>query len=693
MNKKIINRLCGLVIPVLALAAMTGQAKTYKTIMAPESMACVNVNGELKARQVIMADTATTVLFTMAFPKGQYFQFVSSSYLMDEDGNRYPLRSAEGLALDAWVQSPESGVTDFTIHFQPLPKKVQQFDFIEGDGKGAFMLLGIHDGQYKVKAPTLQELLDANPYTVPADWFTTDTITIRGRIEGYDAEKFGFTSMECYYQDVFEKDAATLVLDIAADGSFEKKFKASYPIQHGFTTNESKVGFNELPFYARPGETIDVTVRPNGQGQYECYYNSGSSKDVERWLKADLKAWELVYPLTTFKGKLSEVGEVEEYTWDNMLYRLQMENRRNHFTPQEMQLALAEQQVCFAQAVMDYAMYHEDALRQFVQRDGVYYTDILDSVEWNELGKAENYEVLHRIDFDNPLLLMSSSYPHALNRMQYNSPIRSRKYEGVAGEDGAIEMNTESDIKILNNCLEVRRKLLGSDHDNLMAQLCIYEDMLSNFDIWRSNEDALPSILADTALTVAEREEVKTSFSRLSNMMPTYLATFSHPYIHQKAEAFYAYKMAQKDLATPLPADNPSADLIRNLCAKYPGRFLVIDFWGMGCGPCRLAIQNSKALRAKVAKRDDVKFVFIAGERIPGGSDAYHKYVAEWLADEETVCLPDIDFTRLQEMFRFNGIPHYETITPDCRRVRDDLQIHGYYSFDFEFNRLMERLK
>lgn len=36
--------------------------------------------------------------------------------------------------------------------------------------------------------------------TMPQDWFKTDSITIRGRIEGYDAEKFGFTSMECYFQ-------------------------------------------------------------------------------------------------------------------------------------------------------------------------------------------------------------------------------------------------------------------------------------------------------------------------------------------------------------------------------------------------------------------------------------------------------------------------------------------------------------
>jgi hypothetical protein len=63
------------------------------------------------------------------------------------------------------------------------------------------------------------------------------------------------------------------------------------------------------------------------------------------------------------------------------------------------------------------------------------------------------------------------------------------------------------------------------------------------------------------------------------------------------------------------------------------------------------------------------------------------------LADEETVCLTNRDFTRLQELFQFNGIPHYETITPDGRRVREDLSIHGYDDFDSELQRLLEKLK
>lgn len=685
MKKTIITAL-------FAVLTLAGQAKTYKTIKAPEAMASVNVfRGEIRAREVIMRDTATTIHFTIEYPQGNTFRFDKGSYLMDEDGNRYPLRSCEGIPLNDWITSPESGVTDFTMHFEPLPKTVQIFDFTEGDMSGAFMLLGIHDKKYKIAPPTLQQLSDANPFTVPADWFTTDTITIRGRIEGYDAEKFGFTSMECYYEDVFEKDAATLVLDIAPDGSFEKKFQASYPIHQRFVADGSKLGFNELPFFARPGETIDITMKPNESGFYECYYNSGSSKAVERWLKSNLKLNDVAYPLHLFKGKFSEVGEVTERTWQNMLYRLQVESRRCHFTPQEMQLALADLQVNFAYAVMDYSMYHEDDVMKYEVRDGGYELVILDSVEWQGINKMENYRALHRVDFDNPLLLTSYHYPITLNRIGFVRTVMTREGDGLT--EGVVENIVEHERKILFNRLNAYRELMGSEGDNIMAQLSIYKNMLSFFSSWRSNEDRVSRILADTTLTADQREKSIAGIQTVDKMMPLYLGVYSHPVIHQKAEQFYAYKMAQTELSTPLPADNPSADLIRSLCAKYPGRYLMIDFWGMGCGPCRAAIQQSKVIRAEIAKRNDIKLIFIAEERTAEGSEAYHNYVKEWLADEEAFCVSKADFTRMEELFRFNGIPHYETITPDGRRVRDDLQITGYLSVTYGLNRLKEKLK
>ena len=89
------------------------------------------------------------------------------------------------------------------MHFDPMPKKVQVFDFIEGDVSGAFMVLGIHDKNAKMPAPKgdaiYEELVKTYPYALPEEWFKTDSVTVRGRIEDYDSEQSGFTQMTLFF--------------------------------------------------------------------------------------------------------------------------------------------------------------------------------------------------------------------------------------------------------------------------------------------------------------------------------------------------------------------------------------------------------------------------------------------------------------------------------------------------------------
>ena len=679
---------------LLVLFYITGQAKTLKTIKAPEAMACANVfQGELKASKVMMTDTATTILFTMQYPKGQYFRFVKESYLKDENGNRYPLRSAEGIALDIWVQSPESGMTEFTMHFEPMPKHVQIFDFIEGDVRNAFMLLGIHDQGMEIKAPTLQQFYANNPYTLPADWLKTDNITIRGRIEGYDAESFGFTAMESYVYDVTKKNNGTLLIEIEPDGTFEKQILLSYPMKLSFyASEESKVGFYEIPFFVRPGETIDVTVRPDERGRYECFYTNGSSQEVERWLKSDLRLQELGMRLNRFEGNFNEANLMAEQIWQNMLNRIDIISHRDHFTPMEIHLALGEMQSIYALALMDYAMYHEERLSSWKgNEDGSWTRLVTDSVELQTVRDFNNYKALQRVDFDNPLLLMSHDFFFTLNRIKFAEPVRKVKQEVMEAEDGTYDYDFAKRKLSIDKSNTMLGELTGKPN-NLTVQLCILNDMQNSFDLWRQNEVAIPIIMADTTIVKAQRDSIAANTESVSNMYPLFLSALTHPYIRQKAEEFYQARMSQTELTLPLP-EGPGAEIIRNVIAKYPGRYLIIDFWGMGCGPCRAAIQSSKALRAEIAKRDDVKLIFIAGERTTEGSDAYKKYVAEWLADEETVCVTNADFRRLQELLEFSGIPHYETFTPDGRRVREGIQLHGLHNFDYELQSLKEKLQ
>ena len=522
--------------------------------------------------------------------------------------------------------------------------------------------------------------------TLPADWFTTDSVVVRGHIEDYDAEQLGFSDMECYLYDVTTNDNSTLSMSINPDGSFEKRFVLSYPMKMSFhASSEPKTDFYEFQFFVRPGEVVDVTIRKNSQGKYECFYNGGSSKEVERWLKADLQLSELTKDLARCKGTFAEVNQLADATWQKLMDSFQTVSQREHFTPWERQLAMAEVQHTFALAYMDNAFHREMGLMKQEFRDGIYYTEITDSVEWDALHDYRNYTALRYIDFNNPLLMVNEMFYFTINRIQFSKYVNTTKYKAVIDEGDAYYATMKTEETIIANNIDALCTMLATDKDNLFIQLCVYKDLMNGFDNWRLEEE---DALADSTMTETEWQETRTP----GKVTPLYLAILTHPYLHQKAEQFYATKMAQTDYATPLP-DSPATDLIRRISAKYPGRYLMIDFWGMGCGPCRSAIQQSKGKRAEIAKRDDVKLIFIAEERTTEGSDAYHKYVSEWLADEETICLDRVGFHHMQELFRFTGIPYYETITPDCRRVRDDLRINGFYNFNHELERLKEKLK
>ena len=525
------------------------------------------------------------------------------------------------------------------------------------------------------KAPTLQQLYAANPFTLPADWFNSGIVTVRGRIEDYDAERLGFSSLESYAYDVTRNNNGTMLIDINPDGTFEKEFQLSYPMKLYFYHSASSANqdFFKIPFFARPGETIDITVRFNQQGQPECTYNSGSSHEVERWLKADLQLTKLGRRISECEGDFNKANQIAEQVWQEMLARIDSTSRTMHYTPMEMHLALGEMQSVFALSFMDYTGMIESKAAPFVQREDGNWTRIVeDSAAMTTLYDINNYKMLHRVDFDNPLLLVDNDYYFTLNRIHKAKIVRDAQSESL--EDNYA----------------MWRKLMGCQQNNLTAQLCALAEMENSFNFWRQCEEDIPTVMADTTMTKEARDSLVAELGMVSKHYPVFLASFTHPYIHQKAEQFYQEKMAQSALSSPLP-EKPGIDIVRKIIAKYPGMYLVLDFWQMGCGGCIFGIQGSKQLRAELAKRDDVKLIFIAGERTAEGSENYHKFVDEWLSGEEVVCVNYTDFRRLMELFQFSAIPHYETITPDGRRVRDDYSISGFDHFELQLQNLKNK--
>ena len=88
-------------------------------------------------------DTATIVRVHGYYIPKYWIQVSSSIALIADDGTVCPLKRAEDITLDQHFYMPESGETDYTFIFEPLPKGTKMFDMMEREGIRSDELKGI----------------------------------------------------------------------------------------------------------------------------------------------------------------------------------------------------------------------------------------------------------------------------------------------------------------------------------------------------------------------------------------------------------------------------------------------------------------------------------------------------------------------------------------------------------------------
>ncbi len=136
---------------LLALMAMAGQAKEKATVWENPSteygtsygdgffyLALDVTRVELKANETVVYITAQQ----RSDDPDCWFRFADDTYLKVGE-KRFTIVSADGIELNKQVLANKDGRREMAFHFPPLPKGTRSFDFIEGDGPGAFQIKGI----------------------------------------------------------------------------------------------------------------------------------------------------------------------------------------------------------------------------------------------------------------------------------------------------------------------------------------------------------------------------------------------------------------------------------------------------------------------------------------------------------------------------------------------------------------------
>ena len=172
----------------LAVAVLLGACtRTNKVVEFPLVGASNTTN--LVFEKIELTDTAT-VLTIRGFYKPNYWIKVPSYTHLVADGKEYKLLDGRGVEIDKELYMPQDGDSCFTLLFEPLPKSVTSFDYMESDAEGDWRIYDIDlTGKKDVNSPAglPRELLSAPKAegNMPQYAYEIGDVTINVHLLGY----------------------------------------------------------------------------------------------------------------------------------------------------------------------------------------------------------------------------------------------------------------------------------------------------------------------------------------------------------------------------------------------------------------------------------------------------------------------------------------------------------------------------
>ncbi|MDE6562620.1 MAG: hypothetical protein K2K75_14655 [Muribaculaceae bacterium] len=605
----------------LALAAgIAANASAETRIVDYPFISYANTN-ILDVARVELTDTATLVKFDVRF-RPKYWIQVGNDVVLKADGKKYALRSAKDITPGEKFWMPESGMTSFTLIFDPLPPATEKFDFSEGEEDNDWQLADISltkDPSLPRQLPTglpdgiLKDFTDG-PLPMPSLTIGETTVNVH-----YLGERPEFASKLSFIIDeaIFGEKGADMKFDDS--GNATVKFNQYGPASVQIIDRDYYIPYAN--FHIIPGETIDCYIdgtisgfkamqrRGTGGIPREMFVmHNGSMSNYDRMLSQSFNTYTDWFE----KG-------------DKKLYRLD----------------------------------HDSYMK--VLKSG-YHTSI-DSIQNANIPEMEK-EILN-VNLRN--LIMEAIARHK-ERMKYQYLVSTGRWDEEFSYDSIPATLTDDDFREITTWFDVSDPhllLAGSDNGLSMA----------DWNAYGAKGDLSKSLYRLTQL------QEKANNAILTKEDVDGMKSLSNPFFAQVADSLYAEmnrKIAALDASVePEQVPDVSVDEIFDaIVAPHKGKVVVVDLWNTWCGPCRRAIKENEPLKERELADEDIVWIYIADESsdhfqylemIPKIKGMHYKLNREQIE-------------KIRERFKVDGIPYYILIGKEGNaKGRPDLRDHSKY--------------
>lgn len=642
----------------VVLSACSGQPKVIEN---PVSIAdnTSDRTHSLKVSRVEFTDTATVLSFRYTADDPKYgLSIGSGAVLSDEKGRTYRTRFFKEKNFDEYFGSTPEGMT-LTIGFEPMPSDVRIFDFIEGTKSTSFRIFGIRDSLCRVKAPSYSKKEMKKMEDYRKGFFNPGPATLRGMIEGYDSSA-GYNSMSLVCDDYAEGTQKQLMIPLADDGSFERSLDIIHPKSSYFRIKGPD--FRRFVYwYVEPGDTLDITIRQDGSEDFAL--SDGRPYRLARYASSGLTDFNL-YPFMDFMSDVDSMSQEEisakvsgKISQARML--VDYIARKNGFSAYEYTYASYGLHQAMLNFLMDYRMEARCRPRDDFYSNKITYEqyDSLQKVINAGLSDPEQLALLSEFEGADDVVFLSLPSVWAIfNRYQYDPAFTAGKdslTRTLASKGFLVPFVSASD----SLCLENDKRIFHSEKPSFFGKLCVLQDLRERLKYEFEHNDS-------TGMEVGARyvEGLKT--------------LLNHPALAAKAEWIYKDQIEKMKPYKDIP-EGMGKEVLDKILANYPGKYVYLDFWSVGCGPCRIGIETCRKQRPDLMGNnyDSLVVVFITDDK----EEWYTPYYEEHLKGAESYRIPHDQYLALTELFEFSAIPHHEFITPTgkaCTNVPEMLSLN-----------------